>query len=171
MNPAGPASFPSGRVGQAHSVASIRGRIVRLTQRQKDCLRLVAVGYTSKEIGRQLGIAYSTVDNHLLTAVQILEVPGRAEAARQFLYHEQLLGQELPRQPEGLAASLGPLDDRLQAIEVPRKGSALLPPIGGRENDLSSSQRVFAIARIALFSTLVFVACVIVIRMCFQALA
>lgn len=170
MNPARPVPFPTGEIGQSYSVVPLRGRVVRLTQRQKDCLRLVAEGYTSKEIGRRLGIAYSTVDNHLLTAVQILEAPGRAEAARQFLYHEQLLGQELPRQPEGLAASAVPLDDRHQAVE-PGKRSVLLPPIGGYENDLSPSQRVLAIARIALFSTLAFVACVIVIRMCFQALA
>jgi hypothetical protein len=131
----------------------------------------VAEGYTSKEIGRRLGIAYSTVDNHLLAAVQILEVTGRAEAARQLLHHEQLLGQELPRQSEGLAASVGPFDDRLQATEAQGMRRTLLPPIGGHENDLSPSQRVFAIARIALFATLVFVACVIVIRMCFQVLA
>jgi FixJ family two-component response regulator len=45
-------------------------RFDRLTLRQKDCLRLVAQGYTSKEIGRELGISYSTVDNHLLAATQ-----------------------------------------------------------------------------------------------------
>ncbi|MEI9850098.1 MAG: helix-turn-helix transcriptional regulator [Sphingomonas sp.] len=151
----------------------VEDRIVRLTERQKDCLRLVAQGYTSKEIGRQLGLSYSTVDNHLLAAVQILELGGRAEAARCFAQYEQRLGQELPRQPAALVDPSTPADDRPAIAGTGRWKwlKALLPPIGGRENDLSPLQKLLAIARIALFSTLVFVACVIVIRMCFDALS
>jgi DNA-binding CsgD family transcriptional regulator len=171
MNSTRPIAFPAGKILRIHADASVQSRVARLTQRQKDCLRLVAEGYTSKEVGRRLGISYSTVDNHLLAAVQILETTGRAEAARLLLNLERSLGQELPRQPEGLAESSHQPDDRSRAVEAQKKKwSALLPPIGGRENDLSPSQRVFAIARIALFSTLVFVACVIVIQMCFRAL-
>ncbi|WP_227698807.1 helix-turn-helix domain-containing protein [Sphingomonas hengshuiensis] len=177
-------------------------RVHRLTTRQKDCLRLVAKGYTSKEIGRQLGISYSTVDNHLLAAVQLLEVPGRAEAARKLADHEQairqeqlpsrpdaserhapppagtvdghseMVGQELPRQPLPVAQTPSPADERSQVAGAPSESrpGRLLPPIGGRENVLSGSRRIYAIARISLFSTLMFVACVIVIRTCFDAL-
>jgi DNA-binding CsgD family transcriptional regulator len=147
-------------------------RIGRLTRRQKDCLRLVANGYTSKQIGRQLGISYSTVDNHLLAAAQLLEVPGRAEAARKLVEHERASGQEIPRQPQVIAPGVGLPEERLQAEQTGRSGwpARLLPPIGGHQNDLPASQRVYAIAKIALFSTLVFVACLIVIRTCFDAL-
>ncbi|WP_448663964.1 LuxR C-terminal-related transcriptional regulator [Sphingomonas sp. CJ20] len=174
-------------------------RVSRLTKRHKECLRLVAQGYTSKEIGRQLGISYSTVDNHLLAAVQLLEVPGRAEAARKLADYEQAvareqqrapaesrsldavgpanphaagIGQELPRQPRPVAETTNPADENPQASNSrwTRNLSRLLPPIGGRENDLSGSQRIYAIARISLFSTLMFVACVIVVRTCFVAL-
>ncbi len=177
-------------------------RAHRLTTRQKDCLRLVAKGYTSKEIGRQLGISYSTVDNHLLAAAQLLEVPGRAEAARKLAVHEQAIGQEqlpsplyagekhappsdapvdghtetvgqeLPRQPMPLAETPSPADEISQVADTRWESrlGRLLPPIGGRENVLSGSQRIYALARISLFSTLMFVACVIVIRTCFEAL-
>jgi hypothetical protein len=49
--------------------------------------------------------------------------------------------------------------------------SRLVPPIGGRDNDLTSSQRLSAIARIAFFSVLAFVACIMIIRMSLQALS
>jgi DNA-binding CsgD family transcriptional regulator len=146
-------------------------RIDKLTRRQKDCLRLVGHGYTSKEIGPRLGISYSTVDNHLLAAIQILEAPGRAEAARMLADHEETSRQQMPRHPEDLVLSPGTPDDRGQGASPPETFlGGLLPPIGGRLNVLPTSQRVLAIAKIALFSTLVFVTCVIVIRTCFDAL-
>lgn len=36
-----------------------------LTQRQKDCLRLISTGWTQKEIGQLLGISRWTVRGHL----------------------------------------------------------------------------------------------------------
>ena len=46
--------------------------IAQLTERQKDCLRLVGQGFTSKEIGRELDLSPSTVDNHVASAVPVL---------------------------------------------------------------------------------------------------
>jgi DNA-binding CsgD family transcriptional regulator len=166
-------SIVAGSVGSPRNEsAPLAGRLARLTGRQTDCLRLVGQGYTSKEIGRRLGISYSTVNNHLQAAVHLLEVPGRAEAARKLIEHEQRLGHEMPRQPDALAEPICQPDDPPRITEPGRMArlASLLPPIGGRENVLPLSQRVYAIARIALFSTLVFVACVIVIRTCFNAL-
>lgn len=148
-------------------------RVSRLTHRQKECLGLVAQGYTSKQIGRRLGLSYSTVDNHLLAAVQCLGVEGRAEAGRLLRQRDQVAGQSLPRQPPTLAEP-DPLADDLPAITKesgPGWLHNLVPPIGGQENDLTTSKRLFAIGRIAVFSVLVFVACVIVIRVCFTALS
>lgn len=36
-----------------------------LTQRQKDCLRLTALGFKQREIGSLLGISQATVSNHI----------------------------------------------------------------------------------------------------------
>ncbi len=76
--------------------------IGRLTGRQRDCLRLVRQGYTSKEIGRRLAISPATVDNHVRAALALLQVPGRAEAARMLRQHEH--DQALTNQPSSLAA-------------------------------------------------------------------
>ncbi|MES2058132.1 MAG: helix-turn-helix transcriptional regulator [Pseudomonadota bacterium] len=156
-------------------------RFDRLTLRQKDCLRLVAQGYTSKEIGRELGISYSTVDNHLLAATQALGAGSRAEAARLFMRNAPVTmaaetddssGQQLPRQPQTLAVPpfvVDPLPQQHRGWQGIM--SRLVPPIGGRDNDLTSSQRLLAVARIAFFAVLAFVACIMIIRMSFEALS
>jgi len=149
-------------------------RLDKLTERQKDCLRLVAQGYTSKEIGRQLGISFSTVDNHLLAAVHSLEVSSRAEAARLLSQAEagtQGLGQQLPRQSPGLAVGALELDQEPEATQGLLAFFAwLLPPLGGRDHDLSASETIFAICRIAFLSALAFIACVMIVRQSYLAL-
>ena len=164
--------LPSTPAASERRQSSMANRIARLTKRHRDCLRLVAEGYTSKEIGRRLGISFSTVDNHLHEAKQILEVANRSEAARRLVEHERAIGQELPRQPEIVASDACSGEDQPQVpgSRPPFRLTRLLPPIGGRENDLPASQRIYAIATIALFSTLAFVACAIVIRASFDAL-
>jgi DNA-binding CsgD family transcriptional regulator len=77
--------------------------ILRLTKRQKDCLRLVAQGYTSKEIGRALDLSPSTVDNHILAAVQSMSATSRGKAARSLAGAEAR--QKLPRESLALAES------------------------------------------------------------------
>lgn len=53
-----------------------------LTEKQRECLRLVSQNYSSKEIGRKLGITHYTVDQRLRTATKNLGVETRFEAAR-----------------------------------------------------------------------------------------
>jgi len=150
-------------------------RITKLTQRQKDCLRLVAQGYTSKQIGRQLGISYSTVDNHLQAAVLVTGLSGRAEAGRMLARFDQAAehSQELPSEPPAVAESPTSNNEGRRAAPqswVPRV-LQLLPPIGGTDNDLTTQQRLIAVGRIAILSAVSFLACVIVIRMCFRIFA
>lgn len=57
-------------------------RLSALSQRQRECLRLVAQGLEAKEIGRTLGISDLTVKNHLSAARAILGVARSIEAAR-----------------------------------------------------------------------------------------
>jgi DNA-binding CsgD family transcriptional regulator len=160
-------------MSETRTHAAVQERVARLTKRQRDCLELVAQGYTSKEIGRRLGISFSTVDNHIQAAVQLLEVDGRAEAARLLVQSgEPAPRQSLPSEP-GTLAPIDPEPDQAVA-EQPRGWRAalasLIPPIGGSENALTPSQSVLAVVRIAFLAALAFVACVMVVRMSIRAL-
>jgi DNA-binding CsgD family transcriptional regulator len=142
------------------SVLQDRGVLVnvspvhRLTERQKDCLRLVAQGYTSKEIGRMLDLSPSTVDNHILAATQLLEAPSRAVAAR--MLHSSDARQKLPSQPQPLADPMlsGVLPSPAVGafwVELGRRIFSL-PPIGGQRNDLDSAERTLRIVQVAAVS-------------------
>lgn len=122
--------------------------IARLTERQKDCLRLVAQGYTSKEIGRQIGISPATVDNHVRAALDTLRVESRAGAARLLVAAEA--GQPLTSQSQPLAGP--PADAAVEAVSGPvrRWWQSVIPPLGGSRNSLGAEAKFFAIIRIAV---------------------
>lgn len=67
-------SSPSGYGGSTRAVAL-------LTERERAVLELVAVGLSNKEIGRELGIAYHTVANHMTHLLRTLGATNRTEAA------------------------------------------------------------------------------------------
>jgi DNA-binding CsgD family transcriptional regulator len=54
----------------------------RLSEGQKDCLRLVMLHFSSKEIARKLSVSPHTVDKRLKTAISIMGVTTRVDAAR-----------------------------------------------------------------------------------------
>ena len=62
-------------------------RVLRLTEGQRACLRLVLEHKTSKEIALALGISPDTVDKRLKTAVRTLGVHGRVAAAMMVREH------------------------------------------------------------------------------------
>ena len=129
--------------------------IDRLTERQKDCLRLVSEGYISKEIGRLLGISPATVDNHVRAALEVLRAPSRAEAARMLRAHET--DQALTSQPAPLAEPL-PIPAVSDVGPSDRSWwSRLVPAPGGARNTLSWEDRNFAILRVALAGLIVLV--------------
>lgn len=128
--------------------------IEKLTDRQKDCLRLVARGFTSKEIGRLLDLSPSTVDNHVTAAVQQLDAPNRGAAARALT--EMELGQKLPRQSQQLAHSEQRAILAAEAEDGNISQSLIhllaLPPVGGKRNDLDSASRTLRILQVAVLA-------------------
>lgn len=56
-------------------------RVLRLTTKQRQCMRLVVLRKSSKEIARELGISKPTVDQRIASARQILGAQNRDEAA------------------------------------------------------------------------------------------
>lgn len=67
--------------------------IPRLTDGQRDCLRLVYKHMTSKDIARELGVSPHTVDMRLRTAMKTLAVASRIDAARLLVQSEALHGR------------------------------------------------------------------------------
>lgn len=52
-----------------------------LTEREKEILRLIALGGTNKEIAQKLGISEKTVKNHISNIFQTLHINNRTKAA------------------------------------------------------------------------------------------
>lgn len=153
--------------------------VTLLGEGQRDCLRLVFQHRSSKQIARELGISSHTVDQRLKTAMRILRVGARVEAAQILAAYEQgNLYQPLVHQSPDIVSSsnpammLPPIDyrelhptdtdgnsvhDVLTARQSPRdayspSSSWPLPMYAGERNDLSLIYRlgwIFAIAATA----------------------
>ena len=67
---------------------SSRSQVIRLTNRQRDVLALLARGKSNKEIARELAIAEATVKIHAAAVIRVLGATNRASAA---LYAQQWL--------------------------------------------------------------------------------
>jgi DNA-binding CsgD family transcriptional regulator len=147
-------------------------RFDKLTDRQKDCLRLVLTGRSSKHIAEVLSISPATVDQHLKTACKLLEQNNRGVAARMLgEWERETLPQKLGNQSQPLAEvpSDAPAVVADEATDVkpaltlmvrdksvayhlgsplPSRSflSLLLPRIGGPPYDLKTGTRVMVIA-------------------------
>ena len=156
----------------------------RLNDGQRDCLRLVLAHHNSKEIARQLGVSPHTVDQRLRTAMRILDVQSRFEAAREFAAidaearYQPLIYQvsdvEPPRKNGRLGGSIGrSASDEIALIkEAPKiDGNAIgaafgkfqirrqcfpIPRYGGEKNNLGTLERIGWILAIAIGSALSF---------------
>lgn len=120
---------------------------VRLSERQRQCLELVGEGHTSKEIGRRLGLSPSTVDNHIRSALERLNVTNRVTAVR---------AMRATGSADGTARAAS-------AIDLRSFSPFALPPLGGAVNNLSSRRRVWHIVQIALFGIMGMTASVVTI--------
>jgi DNA-binding CsgD family transcriptional regulator len=145
-------------------------REAHITERQQDCLTLVSQGYTSKEIGRQLGLSPSTVDNHILAAMQALGESSRAAAARKFMALTNR--QKMPSESHSLAepaktASIHPNAEANAWAHLGKLAFAL-PPIGGHRNDLDWVERTFRIFQVAVLSLGIFLSLAVIIAGAFS---
>jgi len=136
----------------------------RLTDRQKQILHLVGQNYTSKEIARDLGISPATVNNHMVAAIQALGVTSRAEAARIVAPN----GASYKFTSEPPALSYPEKSSILSGSAASDEQGALshlfaLPPIGGRVNGLSWTERTTRMLQIAAISLAVVTALALVI--------
>lgn len=149
-----------------HSMMSKAEIIDRLTERQRACLELVAMGFTSKEIARKLGISHSTVDNHILAATQLLGVADRREAGRLVVQ----LGQQLPRQAGDLTKQeKTSIVEVQEALQQNFAGLKLVPPIGGKLNEQTLGHKTVQILSIAFLSTMVVIGMALLISGAFKA--
>jgi DNA-binding CsgD family transcriptional regulator len=146
---------------------SVPEKIDRLTERQRACLELVAMGFTSKQIGRKLGISHSTVDNHILIATQTLGVADRREAGRLVA----MAGQQLPRQAQGLSydPELANLGEREAGRSPGTRSLRLIPPVGGQTNEQTLGYKTVQILSIAVLSTLAVISMALIISGAFKA--
>ena len=91
-----------------------------LTEKQKQCLRLVSQNYSSKEIGRKLGITHYTVDQRLRTAAKNLGVDTRFEAARLLAASEnfsQSISEPFIYQPPHVPTPIDPDSQNVPSAE------------------------------------------------------
>jgi DNA-binding NarL/FixJ family response regulator len=68
------------RLDHKAAVSYTRGARERLSEREKEVLKMVASGYTSQEIGEQLSISGQTVNTHIRNIYHKLQVRSRAQA-------------------------------------------------------------------------------------------
>jgi DNA-binding NarL/FixJ family response regulator len=63
-------------------VAAVDEDLDRLTQREREVLRLIARGYTYREVARQLFISVKTVETHVSAVLRKLQLSNRHELTR-----------------------------------------------------------------------------------------
>jgi len=154
-------------------------RLARLTDKQRECLRLVYAHLSSKEIAPRLGVEPGTVDQYVKAAMRILGVADRRAAARMLAEHEGGTSQPLVYQPLDIVPAGDPVmfgtstggrrdaafggavrEDRavFQVHPTPSLDSLKLPlPIGkGKPSDLSPFVRLGWILALLVLIALAF---------------
>jgi DNA-binding CsgD family transcriptional regulator len=94
----------------------VSDRIHELTQRERECLRLVSRDRSSKQIGLELGISPHTVDVRLKRAIRLLGVTTRFDAARLLAQTETETGPERePHATSRTVATVATIDAEVEA--------------------------------------------------------
>lgn len=135
-------------------------RIEELTQRERECLRLVRRDQSSKQITLALGISPHTVDARLKKAITLLGVSSRYEAAQLLAEHEgreDTYYQPLVYQPSALVSDPISHDPKPHDLNEDRRRFRV-PFLrqGRRINDLEPLQRLVWIGALALLILITF---------------
>jgi len=156
----------------------------RLSEGQRECLRLVLGHMNSKEIGRELDISPHTVDQRLRGALRILSANSRFEAARKFAEvdtensYQSLIYQtpHVEKSGEGvtlnssakrdgsfedpLVKDASKVDGNIAAISLDgsetKQNRLPFPQYRGEKNELSTVERLGWVLVIAIGSALSF---------------
>lgn len=148
-------------------------RLAGLSDGQKDCLRLVARHFGSKEIARLLDISPHTVDQRLKVAMRVLGVESRFEAARMLLSHEaghQSLVYQRPDiagfsacpapiapQPDAQQPGLSVREEQAPFRVSPHTQSVPVGLVAGeKRNELSAQQKMAYVLAVAFGSAIAF---------------
>lgn len=154
-------------------------RLDRLTDKQRECLRLVYAHMSSKEIAPLLGVEPGTVDQYIKAAMRTLGVCDRRAAARMLAEQEERIVQPLVYQPLDIAVVGNPAmfgastEGRREAqsggamreeralfeafpAEQPNALPLPLPIRGGTPSDLSKVKRLGWIFGLILLIALTF---------------
>ncbi len=148
-------------------------RISKLSDIQKQCLRLSATGLVSKEIAMIVGKSHHTIDQYLSRASGVLGAASRREAARIFSeIDDQTEYKRLVYKSPELAEPTvsGSSEEQTEQTSLPRDRLGL-PPVGGRSNDLISAQRLIAVGKIALFLMIIVLTMIMLAKGAFLALS
>jgi DNA-binding CsgD family transcriptional regulator len=129
---------------------------IHLSEGQKNCLRLVAQGMSSKEIAKQTGLTPQTVDTYLKASLPRLGASNRREAARLFLAWEAASAAGLPVDP--LASPSDPAADSDLPARTGWNRLLNLPPLGGKVNDLGWAQKTVQALQVAVVAAATIVA-------------
>ena len=81
------ARYVDPELGAAAVVESVSTALEDLSERERDVLQLLALGYTNQEIGKKLFISVRTVDSHRAHIMRKLELATRAELVLFALAH------------------------------------------------------------------------------------
>ena len=82
------------RLAEAASSANTRGELDALSEREREVLRLLALGHTNQEIAKQLFISVRTAETHRAHIMRKLKLSTRAEIVRYALATGQLDPQQ-----------------------------------------------------------------------------
>jgi DNA-binding CsgD family transcriptional regulator len=137
-----------------------------LSEGQKNCLRLVARGMSSKEIAKETGLTPQTVDTYVKAALARTGAVNRREAARMLVAWE--LSQQSGSPSSAIAVPDRRADDHGQTGAKGWRGPLRLPPVGGSFHDLNWAQKSYQALLVAVVAAAVVVALALAIAGLFQ---
>lgn len=122
-----------------------------LSDVQREYLRLVHRGLTSKQIAQQRGGSHHTVDAEIAVAMKMIGAERRTQAAALFAAHEASLSYEPSYEPPSVAVSADPAVIPAPGETSPLGGIPLpIPTVGRPINEQTFWQRTAWIVILAV---------------------